>query len=298
MLVAIEYRADPNIIPSMDTIEEGCKSLGFSTVRCKGPMSGKSVKLKYGIPECDVAVIWNGYHNKYNKIMKSVKDRKIKHLYAELGWMPQKKTFQLDNMGINYNASWVKNVHIDVTGEEIKIEDGPILVPLQWDGDTQITKLSPWFKSSYEFVKFLKQFDRDFIIRHHPRYKPNQKVVKLIKSSANLYEDRGKNLGKSMENCAAVACINSTCGVKAISLNKFLMCFGLAVYSHKNVCYNYDGNIDNIRTILNGAGDKCIFKGSQDVFIDILKREQWGLDQTDLYKLKNVITNCTAESAH
>ena len=104
--ILVESRSDLNVKPTLDALAACCIELGHEVVRWRGPLSGR-VRYSRRLSDCDLAIVWNGIHEKYDRYIETLRARDVPILFAELGWFPQKQTFQLDPCGVNAAASWV-----------------------------------------------------------------------------------------------------------------------------------------------------------------------------------------------
>jgi len=279
--ILIEARCDPNCRPILDALATACGNLGHEVWRWRGPLSGR-VSYSRRLGHCDLAILFNGAHHSYKKSLSQLRRRGAKLLFVELGWHPQLGTFQLDPQGINAAASWVDQPLVATACRKLPTRPGAdLLVILQHDRDTQITDHSPWFADMVEFISHLCQHSQlPLRVRAHPRHPPSDRLIRLI-------EDRGfqldscQSLSQALQQCRAVACINSSAAVEALAARVPVMCYGRAIYRHAGAVYCLDDRGDCTRrvTAAIAAGESELYLESIDEVLRRIAGQQWRLEQ-------------------
>ncbi len=239
--ILVEARKDANVRPALDLIAETCRGLGHDVFRWRGPLSGRVPYWRHPF-QCDLAVLFNGTHVKYGPALDRVKQMGARLLFVELGWYPQKRTVQIDPVGINARASWA--------GEPLTVEartplrvrsQGDLLVLMQLDGDTQITELSPWFRNMDQFVTHVCRHSALPVrVRAHPLAPQAAELVRKVEQLGATW-DHSESLAEALAGCKAVACINSSCGIDALARRLPVLCYGLAIYRHSGAVYCLTG---------------------------------------------------------
>jgi hypothetical protein len=235
--ILVEDRVCTMARPALDAIAKTCRRLGHDVFRWRGPYSGRVPHWRYIFP-CDLAVLFNGAHTKYDQPLAKLRRMNAKLLFVEIGWNPQRGTCQIDPSGINAMASWAQEP-LEVEGKTpLQVgSSGDLLVVLQLDRDSQITRLSPWFRSMAEFVGFVCRHSQLPVrIRKHPKAKPDPALEELVNSLGAAW-DNSPTLAAALEDCRAVACINSSCGVEALEHRLPVLCYGRAIYRHPSAVY-------------------------------------------------------------
>jgi|GEM_PF-2654478 len=113
----------------------------------------------------------------------------------------------------------------------------PIFVPLQDEGDTNITKFSP-FKKMDDFVGYLsKNYPKQqFIVRPHPLFKD----VYIGKYNNVEIDPPSNNYLETLNQCGLVMGINSTTLLESALYNKPVIAFGQSIGTGTGVFYDAD----------------------------------------------------------
>lgn len=177
----------------------------------------------------DIFIIWNGNLDYYKPIVNEIKKRNKKLLFTECGWFPQRKYYYLDSDGVNANSSimkdkldWIGEKHLYRLDEFRKQYVGNrfyntkneyVLVPLQIESDTNVTKFSP-FKKMQDFIHHCEEtFPKDKIIfKSHP-------VLANIPYRTRHTIVRKGNFMDLSQNAKLVYGINSTCLLESLLQN-------------------------------------------------------------------------------
>jgi hypothetical protein len=234
------------------------------------------------LSRCDLAILFNGAHHAYENPLRQLRRWESKLLFVELGWFPQLGTFQLDHHGINAAASWVNQPLVATRRTKLPARQaGDLLVLLQDDSDTQITDHSPWFVDTYTFVEHLSQYAAlPLRVRAHPRHPPSDKLVQLI-ARRGCRMDAYPCMSQALQECRAVACINSSAAVEAMSLNVPVLCYGRAIYRHEGAVYCLDDDGERTRrtTASLAAGKSELFIESIGEVLERITAHQWRIEQ-------------------
>lgn len=235
--ILVEARKDQRSAPALDLVAATCRSLGHDVFRWCGPFSGRLPYWPFLFP-CDAAILFNGTHERYDSAIATLQSSGVPILYMELGWHPQDGTVQIDPQGINAMASW-SSAPLGITGKTpltVKSQ-GDLLVLLQLDWDTQITKFSPHFRNMCEFVTHMCHYSRlPLRIRAHPLQPPTAEVKAMVERVGASW-DASPNLAKALDEAKAVACLNSSGGVEAIARGLPVLCYGQSIFRHHGAAY-------------------------------------------------------------
>jgi hypothetical protein len=279
--ILVEARVDPNSRSILDELATTCSRLGHDVHRWRGPLSGR-VPHSRRLGRCDLAIIFNGAHHAYEKPIRKLRRWGTKLLFVELGWFPQLGTFQLDEQGINAAASWVNQPLVAAGLTKLPARPaGDLLVLLQDDFDTQITDHSPWFVDMYEFVEHLSQYSElPLCVRAHPRHPPSDRLVQLI-ARRGCRMDAGPNLSPALQECRAVACVNSSAAVEALTQRVPVLCYGRAIYRHEGAVYCLDNDGESTRrtTTSLAAGGSELYIESIGEVLERITAHQWRIEQ-------------------
>lgn len=279
--ILVEARCDPNSRSILDELATACAELGYEARRWRGPLSGR-VPYSRRLGRCDLAILFNGAHDTYEKPLRKLRRCGAKLLFVELGWYPQLGTFQLDTRGINAAASWVNRPLTAIGRRELPPRPaGDLLVLLQHDSDTQITDHSPWFADMYGFVAHLSQHSElPLRVRAHPRHPPGDKLIQMM-AHCGCRMDTCQNLSQALHECRAVACINSSAAVEAMAQGVPVLCFGRAIYRHPGAVYclgNHGGNTRRVTAAI-AAGESELYFESVNEVLERIMAQQWRMEQ-------------------
>ena len=259
--ILVEARRDPQPGEPLDLIAQTCRSLGHDVFRWRGPQSGRVPHWRY-LFRCDLAILWNGLNPKYDRAMATLRRRGTPLIFTELGWWPQRGHIQIDRAGINANASWAAEPLTSRPLTPLPVrEQGDLLVVLQLDRDTQITRLSPWFANMQRFMEFICQSSALSVrVRHHPRERPQEEFIERVRQLGGTW-DESPTLRAAMSGARALACVNSSCGVEALGNGLPVLCYGKAIYRHPGAVYCLDDDPAATR-----AATKTLADGRCDLF--------------------------------
>jgi len=223
----------------------------------------------------DLAIVWNGIHPKYREPLKKLRSMEVPILVIELGWYPQRETFQVDPEGFNLNASWARVSLQPTPGLQVTFPDhDEILVILQLDDDTQIKQFSPHFPNMASFVKHLiDECPHPLRIRQHPHHKTRGDVRSVVKSNPSRCRwDKSQSLGEALMNCKAVATVNSSSAIEALIKNIPVFCFGESIYRHEGavVCCTNKGTRKKFQK-------PVVFSGRSSDLVQRILHRQWTL---------------------
>ena len=153
--ILVEARKDIALVDSLNAIAEAIDAAGHHVVRWRGPQSGR-VSYSRFFWDCDIAFLCNATTPRYSPILSHVARRGIGLFFVELGWFPQTGTLQIDSRGINADASWCHEPLLQPGRTLLPVRpDGDLLVLLQHEQDTQITRQSPYFPDMSTFLEYL-----------------------------------------------------------------------------------------------------------------------------------------------
>jgi hypothetical protein len=282
MKISIEHRWDPCVKKFMEPVEAACKRLGHETRGWKGPLSG-SVPYSTNIQPCDLAIIWNGIYPAYNRTVNLLKSNKVPMLFAELGWLPQRQTFQLDPQGFNIRASWAKEPLESEKKTKINISnDGHVLVMLQINTDTQITQNSKWFKNMQEFVMHVIRAtgNRKVVVRKHPAGKYPPALEAAVKKCPRASWDNSKSTEEAAAKAAAVAIINSSAGIKVLPMKKLILSFGESIYRKDGAVMPMDNDLEKSKKVFADLSKLEVYEERMKEIYDRIISKQWVVDKT------------------
>ena len=267
--------------PPLDAIASSCRELGYRVIRWRGPLSRK-YPYRDWIPRCDLAIVFNGSHRKYGGVVAKLHRRQTPILFVELGWHPQLDTFQLDHQGINAAASWVQQP-LAVVGETSLLvrPKGDLLLILQDDGDTQITDSSPSFPDMHSFVEHvLRHSLLPVRVRAHPRHPPDERIAALLDQHGATWDDSA-DLSDALRKCRALACVNSSSAMEALTHRIPVLCYGKAIFRQPGAvyCLGSDRAATRAATAELGEGRSSLFVECLDAVVERVRANQWWADQ-------------------
>lgn len=275
--ILVEARKDQRSAPALDLVAATCRSLGHDVFRWRGPFSGRVYYWPFLFP-CDAAILFNGTHDRYSQVIASLRESRTPILYMELGWHPQDGTIQIDPAGINASTTWAQEP-LEVVGSTpvVPRSDGDLLVLLQLDADTQVTKLSPYFRNMCEFVTHLCHHSRmPMRIRAHPLQPPTDEIRALV-SSVGAKWDSSPHLARALDGAKAVACLNSSGGVEAIARGLPVLCYAKSIFRHAGAayCLTNDPAETIAATTELAAGQSQLTREAQRAAVERIHGQQW-----------------------
>jgi glycogen synthase len=278
--VLVEARTDPRVGPKLDALARVCNQQDCKVIRWRSPFSGR-LPFPAALAPCDLAIIWNGFHPLYDSYVTALKENGTPLLFSELGWYPQSDTFQLDTEGFNAQASWSDDPLHYEPKTRMAIPDGPgILVILQWDADTQITMNSPFFRNMHSFLEHLaRNSSLPLIVRAHPKHPPSRVVVDLVERSPLCRWDESPTLSEALGSCRAVATVNSSSALEALTGHIPVLCFGNAVFRHPGGVLCLDGNDSKTHAAIARLEEADLWVEAADAMISRLQEKQWRIDE-------------------
>ncbi len=294
--IAVETMASQYARAGLNRVAEILSEEGYQVVRWQGPYARRFKFVASTIPPCDAAVIWNGLKPRYQLPVKTLRREKIPFLLMEVGWHPQKGTYQLDWQGINTDASWVSDLLQQKFPKQSPIQlsrlSSDLLVVMQNDADSQITHYSPHFKNMEAFLRFLIDVSKlPLRVRFHPRHPPGYGLRKLIRKNRHrLVIDQSNSLSAALDTAVAVACVNSSSAVEAMQRGVPVLCFGDAIYRVPDAvyCLSDDSNAVNqvTQSLLNGQCDLGI--AAVEKVVSAIECHQLSLDELRIPLLRSI----------
>ena len=275
--ILVEARKSPEAGAFLDNMAAACRDVGHRVTRWRGPRSGR---VPYGrwLWPCDLAILFNGTHERYGPYHQQLDSWRVPRLFVELGWYPQQGRFQVDPHGINAAASWSSERLTSTCRTPLAVPTrGDLLVVLQHDHDTQITHMSPWFDSMFSFVKHVAEHSAlPLRLRKHPRHDLDRRLGEFARSNG-LAWDESPSLTTAMETCKAVACVNSSGAVEALAHRLPVLCFGKAIYRHPEAVYCLSDDGYQLRTVTRQLAEgRCdLFAEAVDEIVRRIAARQW-----------------------
>lgn len=279
--ILVEARKDVNVQATLDALARECGNLGYRVVRWRGPLSGR-VPYRRRIARCEVAVVFNGSHPRYERPLRRLRGMGAEVLFVELGWYPQTGTFQIDHRGINAAASWVNAPLASPGRKPLRVSpEGDLLLILQVDDDTQVTRHSPWFANMHAVVEHVARHSNLPVrVRAHPRHPPAEAVVELVERTALRWDD-SRTLAEALQGCTAAACVNSSGAVEALHRRLPVLCYGNAVYRQPGVVYCMRDDPQHTRAVTEALrrGECRLFEERIEEMMARIERHQWTIAQ-------------------
>jgi hypothetical protein len=225
-----------------------------------------------------VAIIFNGAHEAYRSTLDRLEEIQAAPLFVELGWYPQVGHYQIDAQGVNASASWRHEpLQADLTATLPVREQGDLLAVLQLDLDTQITRHSPWFGQMHSFVQFLAQHSALPVrVRPHPLHE-NKSSLRELADAFGLAWDESPSLAAALASARAVACINSSAALEAMSCGLPVLCYGEAIYRHSGAVYRLSADGAETKRVTSelNAGHCELSTAAIEAMLTRVRSRQW-----------------------
>lgn len=242
------------------------------------------------LPTCDFALTWNGMFPHYLAFVRRATERDVPVYFMENGFLPQAHHVQIDTDGVNAKASWARASLSEADGQKVSVRRGDLLLTLQVEGDSQIKNLSPWLPSVAALVRHLAENSVvPVCVRAHPKQEPSENLRRIVNESARLRWDRLRPLRESLRCCAALATINSTCGIEAMSKGIPVLCYGESLYRHFPAAYCMTGDPGQTRAVTAelAAGQCSLFRNSQQEIVSRCLAHQTHRDHVGEWIMKH-----------
>lgn len=237
----------------------------LSRFNCVSVASHAELSALLGENSFSHAFIWGGRLPEDRVTRACLEQYGIKVTFSELGWFPQAGTLYFDGEGTNAEVSFNRRQYPVLQPSvrrafnrqrrsfyrrkvglgwfdsppafAIKEADlsKPILVPLQDEGDTNITQASP-FKRMADFVDYLAQSypNYRFVVRPHP----SAPLGNLPEYANVTYQDSAVDVYRTMHEYGLVMGINSTLLLEAAMMNMPVVAFGEGVGTSTGVFHD------------------------------------------------------------
>jgi uncharacterized protein YlzI (FlbEa/FlbD family) len=278
--ILVETRGELRCNPILDTIARVCETSGHRVFRWRGPLSGR-INVSRRLRACDLAILFNGAHAKYRPAVDRLRERGTPTLFVEFGWHPQLGTIQIDARGINAWAAWVAEPLGSIGRQPLALQDGDLLVALQHDRDTQITQHSPWFKNMVEFVEHVARASAMPVrLRRHPRHAVDERLFAVAEQWGCVW-DESPSFSAALQTCRAVACVNSSSGVEALSRGMPVLCYGEAIYRHAGAVYCLNDDLEATTSVTEElkAGVCSVFQERVHEVLSRIAEHQWRVEE-------------------
>lgn len=271
MRILVEEHAVPEIKLFMDTVALSVQARGHEVVRWN--------ESRYQHAVADLAFIWNPLAGDRSRFVGYWRKQGIPSMCAELGWFPQRKTYQVDPHGINMAASWAGTPVPFTAKNRIKISvRDKVLVLLQSEGDTQLACFSPWvsLKGLVELVA--RNAPQKIVVRKHPYNPPSQDMVSFVQSFPGASWDDSPSLSAALDRYDLIATLNSSSAVEAMLRGKAVLCFGEALYRVRGAvaCMTEDPAL--LRETLTNLDAIPIWVEAQKAVAHAMLARQWTVD--------------------
>lgn len=162
----------------------------------------------------------------------------------------------------SHSLYWVRSFirkHLHLTRDNARVQrltnQSYFFVPLQHDGDSQITHHSPYVQNTEFIIEVLRSFsthaprDALLVFRQHPHSRGGLSHKRLIHSLATDLGIGGRvrhlvegHTPTIVSHARGVVVINSTVGLQALARNKPLKVLGHALYDRPGLCFQ--GSLD------------------------------------------------------
>lgn len=278
----------------LDALAASAESLGYKVIRWRSACEDK-VNVDHAY---DLAIVWGGMQVWMPPLKAKFIDDGTDVLYAEMddfghyrrdsSWKQAEFTLgrsicpQCASVGgVCGFRDTLAGFRPSFSGERLAVRKGPLLAILQ-DDQTLAThrEASPCFRSNEEFVRWLAEFSRmPVLVRPHPDYGITKGLREFVGEHANTMMDDSPDIESALDKAAAVACIDSHCGIRAMDRHLPVLCYGMAIYRIKGAAYRLILVKDATRWITGelSRGICRLDRGAQRSIVDELKRQTWRL---------------------
>lgn len=217
----------------------------------------------------DIILVHSGNHPAYQKTLREINLRyQIPILFTELGWLPQKYNFYIDDEGTNAKSSIARKSYKDFVGENLTYDENKkfssknVLLILQLETDMNFLLNNPYFKSNNELIEYvLKSVPEKYnlIIKPHPLDCNADRYLKFESNRVSINFDSFDNV---IKDCNSVIAINSTCLIQALEYPVNIYKCGESILDNKNLAIEFTNK--NLKEVwvdyyVNNARSKNMF---------------------------------------
>ncbi|EPR4991262.1 hypothetical protein ACU6DI_000245 [Vibrio navarrensis] len=133
-----------------------------------------------------------------------------------------------------------------------------IALYLQVPVDAQLIEHSPYYDCFYQMVKDVinaKPAGYHLLIREHPQYvgKYDKRIYDLVSCCNDVSFQNEMDLKLMIRNSACSILNNSAVGIESLLLGVNVVCLGESYYSHRGITYDFDGNAEDLKFIIQQA---------------------------------------------
>lgn len=247
----------------------------------------------------DALIVFNGNTANYRELVSRIYDKYIINpVYTELGWFPQNDNIYFDIEGANAKSSIARSSLVELIGRHYKKDyvrksfshGGRLLLALQLPGDTTLMKDSfPMNLSNQQLIEHVRESippSIEVVVRKHPMDKNNYSLEGLSK----IYFSKKNKFSDDLMCCDALAAVNSTVVLEALSYHLNIYTFGYGVFSNKKLTIDcHEGDLKK------KWRDSIDFDNmARKNFIDYLNRRQ--LNVVDFSKAESI--ECYSEALY
>ena len=225
----------------------------------------------------DAILIHSGNHPAYQKILREINLRyQIPILFTELGWLPQKYNFYIDDEGTNAKSSIARKNFKEFVGSDLVIGDphnftsSNVLLILQLETDMNFLLNNQYFKSNDEFIEYvINSIPRDYhiIIKPHPLDCNANRYFKFESERVSLSFEPFETV---ITKCNSVIAINSTCLIESLEYPVNIYKCGESILDNKGLTIEFTNK--NLEKVWLNHYENI--SESRQAFIKKLKRYQ------------------------
>lgn len=213
----------------------------------------------------DVLVVWNGRLPWYRAAVAQAQALGIPVCYLEYGFFPD--TLQMDGCGVNAAASiaalpaeWFAALPHDpavwltpfaqrgveftaganaLPGDVERLPARAVVVPLQLDGDTQLTDHSPWIRDMAHLLDAVCAATPEgmpVIVKEHPSAATREETALLHARYPRVTWCRYRSVAELLPAARVVVTVNSSVGLQALCRRVPVVACGAALWAKPAFC--------------------------------------------------------------
>lgn len=199
----------------------------------------------------NVILMHNGNHPAVQQIITLLKEKySIPIVFSELGWFPQKQHIYFDSCGTNGKSDIAKKSYSEFTGKTLykpsrrpfsKHIANNVLLVLQLENDTNFFEFNPYFKSNFEFIRYVRQSlpsSIDLYVKIHP-LDHNAHIYDCFKQNSQI-TFVNDDIQQLLPKMSAVIAINSTVLLEALDFPLNIYKCGNSILDNKELVIDFD----------------------------------------------------------
>ena len=285
--LVLEINGPDTMKPMLDGLMAAVRALGYQT---------HEWLRRDPLPYCDVLVVWGW--NMEPRVAASLAACPARRIYIEKGWFADRDSvLQVDAAGTNARASWAgEPLAYTPAGPPATRAHGCLLVCLRYEnGGNELDNITPWFANNMRWLEHIARAPAAMPILVRPHFATgacfNHAPRGFTHARGWHWLDGSEQCGHLLPGVAAVACIDSTVGSKALELGVPVLCYGEPVYRKPGAVYCLTNDPAGTAAALRelDLGTCSLDRGAVAAMVAKMKGREWRPEQAPTFadRLRN-----------